>query len=108
MEAEKEIPNGTTKKQDEEKEKKIKKKTAHCGLNKKEKIVEEEEHVDEITNEVRDSTGKSSDSENEAEFWMPPVGERWDQDDGGDRWGTDSESGPETDDDGDEGMSFFV
>ncbi|KAG8384886.1 hypothetical protein BUALT_Bualt04G0164900 [Buddleja alternifolia] len=51
---------------------------------------------------VRDS-GKSSDSENE-DFWMPPAGERWDHDDGGDRWGSDSESGPESDDAVEEGI----
>ncbi|KAK6129355.1 hypothetical protein DH2020_036906 [Rehmannia glutinosa] len=51
---------------------------------------------------VRDSTGKNSDSESENDFWMPPAGERWDHDDGGDRWGSDSESGPESDDGGEE------
>nr|GMD25337.1 surfeit locus protein 2 [Ipomoea batatas] len=34
----------------------------------------------------------------EAEFWMPPVGEHWDFDDGGNRWGSGSESEPENDD----------
>ncbi|PIA30288.1 hypothetical protein AQUCO_05600009v1 [Aquilegia coerulea] len=38
-----------------------------------------------------------SDSE-EPEFWSPPVGSRWDFDDGKDRWGSDTESGPESDD----------
>ncbi|KAK6138395.1 hypothetical protein DH2020_027869 [Rehmannia glutinosa] len=53
--------------------------------------------------EVRDSTSKNSDSESENDdFWMPPAGERWDHDDGGDRWGSDSESGPESDDGGEE------
>ncbi|KAK4774448.1 hypothetical protein SAY86_009383 [Trapa natans] len=33
----------------------------------------------------------------DADFWMPPVGERWDFDDGGgDRWGSDAESGDQT------------
>ncbi|KAJ4961499.1 hypothetical protein NE237_021409 [Protea cynaroides] len=36
-----------------------------------------------------------SDSE-EPEFWIPPVGSRWDNDDGGDRWGSDTDSGQET------------
>ncbi|GFQ06259.1 hypothetical protein PHJA_002769800 [Phtheirospermum japonicum] len=91
-EAEKETPNGGMEKQDDKKEKQKKK---------KKKI--EEEHVDEIINEVRDSTGKNSDSEEEEEdFWMPPDGHRWDHDDGGDRWGSDLESGPETDDDASE------
>ncbi|KAL0344051.1 UNVERIFIED_CONTAM: hypothetical protein Sangu_1292500 [Sesamum angustifolium] len=94
--------NGTTGKQDKGKEKKKKKKNEGGGLEKK--IEKEEEHVDEIINEVRDSTGKSSDSETEADFWMPPVGECWDHDDGGDRWGSGSESGPESDDAGDEDL----
>ncbi|KAI3452492.1 hypothetical protein Pfo_009156 [Paulownia fortunei] len=102
-EAEKEMPNGTMDKQDEEKVKKKKKKNEDGSLKKKKKIEKEEEHIDEIINEVRDSTGKSSDSKNEADFWMPPIGERWDHDDGGDRWGSGSESGPETDDAGEEG-----
>lgn len=105
-EAEKEIPNGTMGKPDEEKEKKKKKKNDDGGLKKK-KIKKEEKHVDEIIDEVRDSTGNSSDTENEAEFWMPPVGERWDHDDGGDRWGSGSESGPETDDAGEEGIIYL-
>ncbi|CAH2072764.1 unnamed protein product [Thlaspi arvense] len=33
----------------------------------------------------------------ELDFWMPPDGERWDFDDGGDRWGSDSDSEEEKD-----------
>ncbi|KAL3629144.1 hypothetical protein CASFOL_026366 [Castilleja foliolosa] len=77
-EAEKEIPNGKQ------------------GGKKLKKNKNEEKHVDEIINEVRD---KNSDSEEEEDFWMPADGERWDHDDCGDRWGSDSEPGPETDDD---------
>lgn len=51
----------------------------------------------EIVSEVRDSPA-DSDAE-DPEFWMPPVGERWDFDDGGDRWGSDSESGDQQGDD---------
>lgn len=53
-----------------------------------------EKEVEQIVLEMRDSSEKESDAE-EVDFWMPPVGERWDFDDGGDRWGTDSESGEE-------------
>ncbi|KAE8680893.1 Surfeit locus protein 2, putative isoform 3 [Hibiscus syriacus] len=60
---------------------------------KKEKVVEE------IISEVRDSVENESDSE-EHEFWIPPVGDRWDFDDGGDRWGSGSE--PDESDDEDE------
>ncbi|KAL8043703.1 hypothetical protein ABFX02_08G002300 [Erythranthe guttata] len=92
-EAENEIPNGTIMEQDEVKEKKKKQKNADGGLiKKKKKSVKEEKPVEEIINEVRDSTEKSSDSEKEADFWMPPAGERWDHDDGGERWGSDSDT----------------
>ncbi|KAK9673822.1 hypothetical protein RND81_12G192300 [Saponaria officinalis] len=56
---------------------------------KKEKMKKEKERV-EIVSEMRDVTADSDSEENE--FWMPPVGERWDFDDGRDRWGSDSES----------------
>lgn len=39
-----------------------------------------------------------SDSD-EPDFWMPPVGSRWDLDDGNDRWGSCTSFGHETDDD---------
>lgn len=47
--------------------------------------------IEEIKSEVRRSSNEDSDTEEE-DFWMPPVGDRWDQDDGGDRWGSESES----------------
>ncbi|XP_014505098.1 protein FAM133A [Vigna radiata var. radiata] len=47
--------------------------------------------VEEIRSGVRESSVEDSDAEEE-DFWMPPVGDRWDQDDGGDRWGSESES----------------
>ncbi|XP_021890369.1 surfeit locus protein 2-like [Carica papaya] len=62
------------------------------SLKKKKK---KEKKVEEIISEVRD---KASDSE-EPEFWMPPLGDRWDFDNGDNRWGSDSKSGQE---DGDE------
>ncbi|XP_065876868.1 uncharacterized protein [Euphorbia lathyris] len=58
---------------------------------KKKKKQKDEKAVEEIISEVRNCSDKESDSE-EDEFWMPPVGERWDFDDGGDRWGSDEES----------------
>ncbi|XP_057767062.1 uncharacterized protein LOC130987531 isoform X2 [Salvia miltiorrhiza] len=103
FESEKETPSGVEGKPDEEKKKmknedgslKNEKKKKKKNKNKK----EEKKNVDEIVNEVRDSAGKSSDTEDEAEFWMPPEGERWDHDDGGDRWSDGSESAPEEDED---------
>ncbi|KAE8705036.1 surfeit locus protein 2-like isoform X2 [Hibiscus syriacus] len=74
-----ELMGETMAEEDEKKPKKEKKKK------KKEKAVEE------IISEVRDSAENESDSE-ELEFWIPPVGDRWDFDDGGDRWGSGSES----------------
>ncbi|CAA0820154.1 Surfeit locus protein 2 (SURF2 [Striga hermonthica] len=98
-EAEKEAPNGKTEKQEEKK--KEKKKIEYGCLKKNKKKMEEEiENIDDIINEVRDPAGNGSDSEeDEADFWMPPAGERWDHDDGGNRWGSDSESGPGAEDD---------
>ncbi|XVF14010.1 hypothetical protein REPUB_Repub09cG0019600 [Reevesia pubescens] len=57
---------------------------------KKKKNKKKDKAVEEIISEVRDSAENESDVE-ELEFWMPPVGERWDFDDGGDRWGSGSE-----------------
>ncbi|KAJ8546385.1 hypothetical protein K7X08_018968 [Anisodus acutangulus] len=62
--------------------------------NKKKEI----EDASKVISEIGDSSGKNSDSEEDDEFWMPPVGARWDYDDGGDRWGSGSESGEEDDD----------
>ncbi|KAK1567843.1 hypothetical protein Q3G72_017345 [Acer saccharum] len=92
------------------------------GSSKKKKKKKAKE-VEEIISEVRESADKESDLEEaekeidleeaekeidldeaekeieleEVDFWIPPVGERWDFDDGGDRWGSDSESGEESD-----------
>ena len=72
----------------EKKEKKEKKKK------KKKEVKVEEDGDDEIISETPKSHSEESDSE-EAEFWIPPPGARWDFDDGGDRWGSDSESNDE-------------
>ncbi|CAO2828574.1 unnamed protein product [Amaranthus hypochondriacus] len=79
------MENGTKKKSKKEKKKKKKKKKEN-GKNK-----------EEIISEMRDSPCNSDTEEND--FWMPPVGERWDFDDGRDRWGSDSESGDQHDED---------
>ncbi|XP_062105614.1 ATP-dependent RNA helicase drs1-like isoform X2 [Humulus lupulus] len=76
-------PEGSKHGKDVEKKKNKKKKKKK--KNKKDKPVEE------IISEIRESSGVESDLE-EADFWMPPLGERWDFDDGGNRWGSDSES----------------
>ncbi|KAH0984926.1 hypothetical protein GBA52_012103 [Prunus armeniaca] len=60
-----------------------------------------ENGADETISEIRKSSDEESDLE-ETDFWMPPVGERWDFDEGGDRWGSGSESENEDDEvDGD-------
>nr|XP_027188108.1 surfeit locus protein 2-like isoform X2 [Cicer arietinum] len=46
--------------------------------------------VEEVISEVRNSNEECETEEED--FWMPPAGERWDHDDGGDRWDSDSES----------------
>ena len=105
-EAKKITSNGTVEEQGEQKVKKASKPRTD-GLKKKkkkkEKEKEEEEEdkgkdkgVDEIISEVRNLSDEDSDSE-EGDFWMPPAGHRWDFDDGGDRWGSGSESGEESD-----------
>ncbi|KAJ4729326.1 Surfeit locus 2 [Melia azedarach] len=71
----------------------VESKSSANGLNKKKKKKVKE--VEEIIYKVRESEDKESDSE-EADFWMPPVGDRWDLDDGGDRWGSGSESEEES------------
>ncbi|KAK6913058.1 Surfeit locus protein 2 [Dillenia turbinata] len=62
--------------------------------NKKKEI--EEEEIGKLISEVRNFDEKDSDSE-EPDFWVPPVGSRWDFDDGGDRWASASESDEEDD-----------
>ncbi|CAK7328162.1 unnamed protein product [Dovyalis caffra] len=66
-------------------------KSSQDGAKKKKK----KNKVEEIISQARDSSDKESDLE-ETDFWMPPAGERWDFDDGGDRWGSDAESGHES------------
>ncbi|KAL8138208.1 hypothetical protein V2J09_004209 [Rumex salicifolius] len=81
--------NGKEKKNKKKKEKKKKKKEKEMGSEKK---------MEEIVTDVGE-TPNDSDIE-EAEFWMPPVGERWDFDDGRDRWDSGSESEGEHEEDG--------
>ncbi|XP_073278948.1 uncharacterized protein [Primulina huaijiensis] len=94
-EVEKEMQNGTKGKLEEEKKEK-KKKNEDGKLKKKnekkKKTKESEEIADEKISEIRDSIGKESDSVEDIDFWIPPVGNRWDNDDGGDRWGSGLES----------------
>ncbi|KAK4282315.1 hypothetical protein QN277_013710 [Acacia crassicarpa] len=71
---------------------------ADGGKKDKKKKKKKEKEIEEIKSEVRQSTIEESDSEEE-EFWMPPVGDRWDFDDGRDRWG----SGTESEQEGEEG-----
>ncbi|XP_030544625.1 uncharacterized protein LOC115751063 isoform X2 [Rhodamnia argentea] len=67
---------------------------------------EKQKSAIEMVSEVRDSAEIDSDVDN-ADFWMPPIGDRWDFDDGGDRWGSDAESGQESDEaaDGTDGIN---
>lgn len=77
-----------------DKEKKDEKKKDEKKMKKKKK---QEKEVDENMSDARTSEVDEIDNNGdieEAKFWMPPVGDRWDFDDGGDRWGSglDSES----------------
>ncbi|XP_031260180.1 uncharacterized protein LOC116118334, partial [Pistacia vera] len=78
-------------------------KTSTNSVNRKNKKKKKGKEIEEIISEVRESPDKESDLE-EADFWMPPVGERWDHDDGGDRWGSGSESGEESDEENETGL----
>ncbi|CAI9111146.1 OLC1v1011288C4 [Oldenlandia corymbosa var. corymbosa] len=94
METGKGMPNGTEEHPEQKEGKKKKIKDVKKKKNKK-----EDKPVCEVISEVRDISVKDSDSEAGDDFWMPPAGERWDNDDGGDRWGSDTESGAESDGD---------
>ncbi|KAK4603494.1 hypothetical protein RGQ29_012136 [Quercus rubra] len=96
--------NGTVEEKVEQKPEKASKQSTD-GLKKKKKQKEKkkkkkekEKEVEEIISEVRNMSDNDSDAE-EDDFWTPPVGDRWDFDDGGDRWGSGSgsESGQESD-----------
>lgn len=63
---------------------------------KKKKKKQEKEVVSQIVSKARKSSDEDSDSE-VAEFWEPPIGDRWDFDDGRDRWGSSSDTGQDTD-----------
>ncbi|KAK6798811.1 hypothetical protein RDI58_006514 [Solanum bulbocastanum] len=90
-ETETEMENGGLEKQVEnEAAKKTDSKANHRDKKKNKK--KEIEDASKVISEIRDSSGKNSGSEDDDEFWMPPVGARWDNDDGGDRWGSGSES----------------
>ncbi|KAM0954848.1 hypothetical protein TB2_022957 [Malus domestica] len=63
---------------------------------KKNKNKMKDDGVDEIMSGKSKASDEEGDTE-ETDFWMPPVGERWDFDEGGDRWGFGSESEIEDD-----------
>ncbi|XP_009125976.1 surfeit locus protein 2 [Brassica rapa] len=73
------------KKKNKKKKKKDKKKKKKKELDEK-----EERSGEDVTDGVENENGEEGE-EKELDFWMPPDGERWDFDDGGDRWGSDSE-----------------
>lgn len=75
---------------DGEKHKKKDKKKKDEKKKKKKQEKEVDENISEARKSEVDEIDKNSDTE-EAEFWMPPVGDRWDSDDGGDRWGSGSD-----------------
>ncbi|XP_018506005.1 surfeit locus protein 2 isoform X1 [Pyrus x bretschneideri] len=77
---------------------------------KKKKNKKKDDGVDEIMSGKSKASDEEGDTE-ETDFWMPPVGERWDFDDGGDRWGSGSESEKKDGEDGEidgAGISLVV
>ncbi|CAM8992277.1 unnamed protein product [Rhodiola kirilowii] len=78
--------------------KKRKKKKDKKKKKKKKKLLQMEGN--EGTLEGVEAAEKDKETE-DIDFWVPPPGGRWDNDEGGDRWGSDSESEEETvEDDG--------
>ena len=70
----------------EEKKKNKKKKKKNKKLDEK-----EENGEDVVMDELQHENDEDVGGQEELDFWMPLDGERWDFDDGGDRWGSDSE-----------------
>uniref|UniRef100_A0A2P2J0Y7 Surfeit locus protein 2 n=1 Tax=Rhizophora mucronata TaxID=61149 RepID=A0A2P2J0Y7_RHIMU len=73
----------------------VERQTSVDGDKRKKKKQNKGKRMEEIISEVRNSSENDSDSE-EADFWMPPAGDRWDLDDGGDRWGSVRVSGQDS------------
>ncbi|KAF9605332.1 hypothetical protein IFM89_016097 [Coptis chinensis] len=69
---------------------------------KKNKDKRNKDECDEVDKEAMREKQPSDDDDvselEEPDFWSPPVGSRWDFDDGQDRWDSDAESGLESDD----------
>jgi len=80
----------------------MKKKNKQKNKKKKKTKKKKDKRVEELISEVRKSSNEESETEEE-DFWMPPAGERWDNDDGGDRWCSDSGSGSESEQEAEEG-----
>lgn len=69
-------------------------------LKKSSKITVKKKGKDSDGNGSLDSKPKADNSDfEEPDFWVPPVGSRWDFDDGKDRWESCENSNEETDDD---------
>lgn len=83
-EVEQQTPNQLNEKKDTKTESVKKKKK------KKMKKIQEKDKVERESSEPEEK-GKGSAPEDDIDFWIPPVGDRWDNDDGGDRWGSDTE-----------------
>ncbi|GAU29018.1 hypothetical protein TSUD_165360 [Trifolium subterraneum] len=81
----------------------MKKKNKQPNKKKKKKSKKKKDkRVEDIISEIRKPSNEETDTEEE-DFWMPPEGERWDNDDGGDRWCSDSESNSDSEQEAEEG-----
>lgn len=87
-ESEKELMAKSGEQQSKKKAAKALKPSSENSKNKKKK--EQEETI----SEAQECNGESN---AEDAFWMPPVGQRWDNDNGGDRWASGSDSEHESD-----------
>ncbi|KAI3866339.1 hypothetical protein MKW98_007994 [Papaver atlanticum] len=89
------MSNGVKEKEEEEVETKkgVKK---DRKMKKKKKGVKKDVPVETVPKDDESPMEDNSESK-ELDFWIPPPGSRWDFDDGKDRWGSDTESGQDSD-----------
>ncbi|XP_056842296.1 uncharacterized protein LOC108805248 isoform X2 [Raphanus sativus] len=82
---------GETVVKEEKKKNKKKEKKTKKEKKKNKTLDEKEENREDVVMDELEHENVEDAQEQELDFWMPPDGERWDFDDGGDRWGSDSE-----------------
>ncbi|KAI3921324.1 hypothetical protein MKW92_015711 [Papaver armeniacum] len=74
----------------------VKEKETKKKKDKKKKGVKKDVPAERVPKDDESPMEDNTESE-ELDFWIPPPGSRWDFDDGKDRWGSDTESGQDSD-----------